>query len=201
MTSPSISSTRRSTPCAAGCCGPKFTVKLSISGIARILELGLVAVIVANDLRHERARLDADRLVDDAALVRVVAHLDLADHREILAERMPDEAVVRKEAPQVRVTAEQDSIEVERLALVPVCGAPYAGDGVDERLGVLRTESAQPQAPVVRDRHQLIDHGKASLRPIERRVIVVLLERHVVVSAEDAAAEARARRALRLPFV
>ena len=26
--SPSISSTRRSTPCAAGCCGPKFSVKL-----------------------------------------------------------------------------------------------------------------------------------------------------------------------------
>src|ERR687887_287322 len=27
-TSPSRSSTRRSTPCAAGCCGPKFSVKL-----------------------------------------------------------------------------------------------------------------------------------------------------------------------------
>ena len=26
MTSPSSSSTRRSTPCAAGCCGPKFKV-------------------------------------------------------------------------------------------------------------------------------------------------------------------------------
>src|SRR5438270_1575510 len=32
MTSPSISSTSRMTPCAAGCCGPKFIVKLRICG-------------------------------------------------------------------------------------------------------------------------------------------------------------------------
>src|SRR6476619_954936 len=30
-TSPSSSSTRRNTPCAAGCCGPKLMVKLRIS--------------------------------------------------------------------------------------------------------------------------------------------------------------------------
>src|SRR5690606_6811858 len=119
MTSPSISSTRRSTPCAAGCCGPKLTVKLSISGIARILELGLVAVVVANHLRHERAGLDAHRLVDDAPLLRVVPHLDVAGDREILAERMTDEAVVREDPAQIRVAAEQDAEEVERLTLVP----------------------------------------------------------------------------------
>src|SRR5690606_37410273 len=186
MTSPSISSTRRSTPCAAGCCGPKFTVKLSISGIARILELGLVAVIVADHLRYERARLDADRLVDDPPFLRVVTHLDLADHREVLAERMPDEAVVRKEAPQIRVAAEQDSVEIERLALVPVGRIPHAGDRVDERLRIVRAERPEPQAQASSDRHQLIDHGEAALRPIARRVLVVLLERHVVVSAEDA---------------
>src|SRR5947207_683249 len=32
MTSPSISSTSRMTPCAAGCCGPKFIVKFRICG-------------------------------------------------------------------------------------------------------------------------------------------------------------------------
>src|SRR5690349_9668611 len=31
MTSPSISSTSRMTPCAAGCCGPKFSEKLRIA--------------------------------------------------------------------------------------------------------------------------------------------------------------------------
>src|ERR1700754_393241 len=96
MVSPSISSTRRSTPCAAGCCGPKFSVKFWISGIAgRILEIVLVAVVAPDDLRHESARLDAHRLVDDAALYRIVADLDVADQWEIFAERVADESVVR----------------------------------------------------------------------------------------------------------
>src|ERR1700750_1960910 len=82
MTSPSSSSTRRSTPCAAGCCGPKLSVKLRISatdvglclrrGVFRsdrdVLERGNVTVVFADDAGHERARLDADRLVDDAPL-------------------------------------------------------------------------------------------------------------------------------------
>src|SRR5512139_3500990 len=126
ITSPSSSSTSRSTPCAAGCCGPKFSVKFWISGTAGILcvQVGLVARVVADDLRHERARLNADGLVDDAALRGVVAHLDVADQREVLAERVADEAVVREQAPQVRMAAEQDPVEIERLALEPVGGAP-----------------------------------------------------------------------------
>src|SRR6187397_1317533 len=95
MTSPSISSTRRNTPCAAGCCGPKFIVKLRISFIRLFLRLqrGVVTVVVADHLRHQRARLDAHRLVHHALLVGVVTHLDVADQREVLAERMADEAV------------------------------------------------------------------------------------------------------------
>src|SRR5215471_8614172 len=115
MTSPSISSTRRSTPCAAGCCGPKFRVKFWISGIAGILEVGLIAVVVADHLRHEGPRLDADRLVDDAPLHRVIAHLDVADQREVLAERMADEAIVREDPAQVRVALEQNSVQIERF--------------------------------------------------------------------------------------
>src|SRR3954462_12888668 len=69
MTSPSISSTRRSTPCASGCCGPKFIVKLRISFIAASL-LGLqrrvIAVVIADDFWHQRALLDGDWLVDHA---------------------------------------------------------------------------------------------------------------------------------------
>ena len=87
-------------------------------------EVGLVAVVVADDFRHERARLDAHGLVDDAALHRVVAHLDVADQRKILAERMADEAVVRQQAAQIRVAAEQDAVEIERLALEPIGRVP-----------------------------------------------------------------------------
>src|SRR5688572_7704980 len=113
ITSPSSSSTRRSTPCAAGCCGPKLSVKLRISATSgpglrarsgadsgggsrawrSILERSLVTVVLADHARHERARLDGDRLVDDTALGWIVLHLDVADQREVLAERMADEAV------------------------------------------------------------------------------------------------------------
>src|SRR5882724_564404 len=85
MTSPSISSTRRSTPCAAGCCGPKFMVRLRISATAApAQQRRIVAIIVAaDDARHERARLDAHWFVHDAFEGRVVAHLDVADQRKI----------------------------------------------------------------------------------------------------------------------
>src|SRR5262245_29228269 len=120
MTSPSSSSTRRNTPWAAGCCGPKFSEKLRISATSgsrrRVFQRALVAVVLADHARHQRARLDADRLVDDAALHRVVLHFDVADQREILAERMPDEAVVGQQTPQIGMILEQDAVHVERLA-------------------------------------------------------------------------------------
>src|ERR1700689_972342 len=95
MTSPSISSTRRSTPCAAGCCGPKFMVKLRISaiGLGRgrpdggVGERRIVAVVVPDHFRDQHSRIDAHGLVHHARLFRVVAHLDIADERKVLAER------------------------------------------------------------------------------------------------------------------
>src|SRR5579863_7298079 len=79
MISPSISSTRRSTPWAAGCCGPKFMVKFWISGIlGSLLERLVITRIVADDARHQGARLDAHRLVHHALLLFVVAHLHVA---------------------------------------------------------------------------------------------------------------------------
>src|SRR5512139_3919217 len=136
-TSPSISSTRRSTPCAAGCCGPKFMVYLRMSAMARILPLAvlqgrLVAVVLADHPRHERARLDRHRLVHDAALRLVVAHFDVADQREVLAERVPDEAVIGEDAAQVRVAAEQNAEQVERLALEPVGRLPDLDHGIQQ---------------------------------------------------------------------
>ena len=51
------------------------------------------------------------RLVDDALLLVVVADLDEAGQREILAQRMPLEAVVGEDAAQVRMAGEQDAVE------------------------------------------------------------------------------------------
>src|SRR5690606_12562572 len=201
MTSPSISSTKRSTPCAAGCCGPKLTVKRSISGIARILERGRVAVVVANHLRHDGARLDAHRLVHDAPLLRVVAHLDVAAHWEILTERMSDETVIGQDAAKIGMTAEQDPEQVERLPFVPIRRAPDAGDRVEDRMRIVLAERPKAHTPVVRDRQKLIDDREAVLRTVTRRVVVVLLGREDIAVAEHAAAEARAGRAFRLPLV
>src|SRR6185436_6560819 len=127
MTSPSISSTRRSTPCAAGCCGPKFSVKLWNSGIAARPRRALLP----DHLRHRHARHDADRLVDDAAARRVVADFHVTGEREVLTEQVADEVVVREDPPQVRVAAEQDSVEIKGLALVPVGRRPFLGWRID----------------------------------------------------------------------
>src|SRR6188768_2138 len=157
MTSPSISSTRRNTPCAAGCCGPKFIVKLRISFIRYFCVLfsrfqgRVVAVVVADDFRHQRARLDRDWLVHHALLLGVVAHLDVADQREILAERMTDESIVGEDAAQIRMAREQDAEQVERLALEPVGAGPDVDHRIDD--GIFRVDAARAQAQtlVVRD--------------------------------------------------
>src|SRR6187455_972 len=145
MTSPSSSSTSRSTPCAAGCWGPKFNVKFWISGTAGILcdQVRVVPCVITDYLRHERARLDAHRLVDHAALRRVVTHLDVADQREVLAEWMADEPIVGEQPTQVRMATEQDSVKIERLALEPIGGAPDVVDGIDDRPLVARAETLE----------------------------------------------------------
>src|ERR1700739_4631345 len=64
-------------------------------------------------LRNEHPWLDAHRLVHHPLLVRVVLHLDVAAQREVLAEGMPDEAIVGEDAAQVRMAAEENAVEIE----------------------------------------------------------------------------------------
>jgi hypothetical protein len=49
----------------------------------------------------------------------------VAGEREVLAERMPDEAIVGEDASQVRMPLEHDAVEIERFALEPVRGRPH----------------------------------------------------------------------------
>src|SRR4051812_23585467 len=137
MTSPSISSTRRNTPCAAGCCGPKFMVRLRISatraslgvGRRRIAhQFGRVAIIVADDARCQGAILDGHRFVNDPLQLRVVADLDISDQRKVLTERIANKSVVGQQAAKIWVIAKQDPVEVKSLALKPVGARPYGGD-------------------------------------------------------------------------
>src|SRR5258706_14900164 len=100
MTSPSISSTRRNTPCAAGCCGPKFMVRLRSSATRTsrrgAFERLLVAVVVADHARHQGARLYGDRLVHHPPSLRVVAHLDNGRPRKSPSGRGADGGGVRQ---------------------------------------------------------------------------------------------------------
>src|SRR3546814_21159942 len=84
-----------------------------------------VARIVADHPRHQHARLDrGHRLLHHALLLGVVANLDVADEREILAERMAYEAVVGQDPAQVRVALEDDAEQVEGLPFDPVRARP-----------------------------------------------------------------------------
>src|SRR5205823_3881099 len=78
--------------------------------------------------------LQLHRLVDDALLLLVVAQLDIAGEREVLAHRMAFEAVVGEDAPQIGMAGEIDAVEVPGLALEPAGGAVDAGDRRDEAL-------------------------------------------------------------------
>src|SRR5882724_5531126 len=72
-------------------------------------------VVFTNDARRDLARLDRDRLIDDALLLCVITHLDVAGGRKVLAERMTDETVVGQDASQIEMAFEQDAVEVEGL--------------------------------------------------------------------------------------
>jgi hypothetical protein len=80
------------------------------------------------------------RLVDHALLLVVVAHLDEAGQREVLAQRMPLEAVVGEDAAQVRMAGEQDAVHVVGLALEPVGAGKISmieGTGVSSSVSTL----------------------------------------------------------------
>src|ERR1700736_2887184 len=60
--------------------------------------------------------VEPDRLVDHPLLLVVVAHLDKAGEREILAQRMAVEAVIGQQPAHVGMTGEDHAIEVVTLA-------------------------------------------------------------------------------------
>ena len=116
------------------------------------------SAIVTDHARHQHARLDRHGLVHHALLLGVVADLDVADQREVLAERMTHETVIGEDAAQIRVTFKHDAVQVECFALEPVHARPDAGQRRHHRQRVVFAEDAQTQAMVVLERKQM-DHG------------------------------------------
>src|SRR6185295_8304929 len=130
MTSPSSSSTSLSTPCVLGCCGPMFTVIVSvlISAIdsARSVMLPTASCLllvsaldsIAFDIRPELFLADFERFVGLRRLP------DL--HRVVLASGMPFPILGHQQPAQVAVVVEDDAEHVPHFALGPSGAAPHA---------------------------------------------------------------------------
>src|SRR4051794_9352481 len=106
MTSPSIVQSRRSTPCVAGWCGPRLTVKSSSlrSRGASVPMIGAVFSLIPT--RH---------------LVLVEGEQDrLAAHREVAPLRVARIVLGHQDPAQVRVTLEDHAEHVVGLALLEV---------------------------------------------------------------------------------
>src|SRR5574343_373152 len=159
-TSPSSSSTRRRTPCAAGCCGPKLSVKLRISAMYRT-PVG----IFAHDARGILTRLDCDGLVNHTSRVGVIAHLDVTGNREIPPERMDDEPVIRQHTTQIVMPKECNSVQIEGFALEPVGGRPNGRDRLHCREAFVFCKHTHPQANILRDREKMNDNCVTPSRP------------------------------------
>src|SRR6185436_16024807 len=99
MISPSSSSTRRKTPWVLGCCGPMFTVIVSVRSSAMPL-VGRALHAIAFQVRAELRLADLERLVG----LRRFPDL----HGIILPLRVPFPVVGHQDAPQVGMVLEDD---------------------------------------------------------------------------------------------
>ena len=81
----------------------------------------------AKEIEAAEFLLQLHRLVDDALLLFVVAQLDIAGQRKILAQRMTFEAVIGQDAAQIGMIGEINAEQIPRLALEPAGRAENAG--------------------------------------------------------------------------
>src|SRR2546426_5638684 len=111
ITSPSARTTKRSTPCVEGCCGPMLRV---MSSVARPPSRVSRCTSTSNPARP----ISASRL--QQALPRGRDAVILLGLDEVLAQRMPRPVLRHEDAAEVRVALEDDAEQVEHLALLPV---------------------------------------------------------------------------------
>src|SRR5262245_18207426 len=101
------------------CKGPPLT-DLTFGSYLIPREITCGAFPRAKKMEIAKFLLQFHRLIDDALGFLAITHLDKAGEREILAQGMALNAVIGEDAAQVGMTGEQDAVEVESLALIPV---------------------------------------------------------------------------------
>src|SRR5262249_57898761 len=93
--SPSSSSTTRSTPCVEGCCGPMFSVMVSVRTIFHLLRRELLEIRIGH-----------------AAVRRVVGERDLlVTERRILAQRPAFPGLGQQDPRQIGMALDHDAVE------------------------------------------------------------------------------------------
>src|SRR5215471_10941962 len=144
MTSPSRSTIRRSTPWVLGCCGPKFTVRMS-PPTSRSRVIVTPGARVCSDLvSGMRSGLRRCRLPD----LVVFGEVDRFAADRIVAAQWVAHPVVRHQDPgQVRMAREVDAEHVPRLTLIPVGGRVDVVRAVHPGI-VFGHEDADAQLPV-----------------------------------------------------
>src|SRR5262249_9074309 len=103
--------------------------------------------------------LQLHRLVDDALLLLLLARLDIAAKRKVLAHRLAFEAVIGEDAPQIGMAREIDAVEIPGLALEPAGGAEDAGDRGHEAL--LVGGDLDADALIELEAQEIVDHLEA----------------------------------------
>src|SRR6185503_3368483 len=138
MTSPSARTTKRSTPCVEGCCGPMLSVMSSVttppSESERCTSTSNPARLIASSCLEQALSRGRD------AVVFLRLH-------EILAKRMSRPVLRHQDAAEVRMVLEGHAQEVEHLALLPVGGAPHVRDRRNDRVVAARVHLEHEVVP------------------------------------------------------
>src|SRR5579884_667623 len=179
MTSPSVRSTSRSTPCVLGCCGPILT------NISSVLTSNSMIVWSWSGFA--------------GAMVPILSTPDpvvFQGEFVVFSERMP-RPIFREQNPrQLRMAGEPDAGQVVDLALVPFGGAPQAGHRRHlrqlARLAVLpaRQDHLDDEAMPVAETAEVIDHFGVRLEAGLGRLLRVRLQ---PVDAADAVEQVELR--------
>ena len=80
--------------------------------------------LFTNNSRSNLTRFDRHRLINDSLLFGVITHLDVAVNREVLAERMTNETIIRKYPAQIGMTRKDNPVQIEGFTLKPVNSVP-----------------------------------------------------------------------------
>src|SRR5262245_52764251 len=128
---------------------------------------------------------ELDGFIDDALRLVVIAHLDIAREREVLAHWVTLEAVVGEDATQIRVAGEQDAIHVVGLPLIPIGRRKQVNHAWHGRVRVRL--ALDPKALILARGEQVIDHVEASRAfwIVDATDVDQLLELALAVIAQD----------------